>query len=56
MKVEQSLVELRLTGRGQDGVRWGSRLLGKLKVSQPFEGCLTRRDLSGVSRIPVCRF
>lgn len=29
MEVEQNLIELRLTGRGQDGVRWGSRLLGK---------------------------
>ena len=27
--LEQNLVELRLTGRGQDGVRWGSKLLGK---------------------------
>ena len=30
IEVEQNLIELRLTGRGQDGVRWGSRLLGKL--------------------------
>jgi photosystem II stability/assembly factor-like uncharacterized protein len=29
MEVEANLIELRLTGRGQDGVRWGSRLLGK---------------------------
>jgi len=28
--VESSLVELRMTGRGQDGVRWGSRLQSKL--------------------------
>jgi photosystem II stability/assembly factor-like uncharacterized protein len=28
--VEQSLVELRSTGRGQDGVRWGARLVGKI--------------------------
>jgi len=28
--VESNLIELRLTGRGQDGVRFGSRLLGKL--------------------------
>jgi photosystem II stability/assembly factor-like uncharacterized protein len=28
--VEANLIELRLTGRGQDQVRWGSRLLGKL--------------------------
>jgi hypothetical protein len=27
--VEQNLIELRATGRGQDGVRWGSQLLGK---------------------------
>jgi len=27
--IEANLIELRLTGRGQDGVRWGSRLLGK---------------------------
>ena len=28
--IEGALVELRLTGRGQDGVRWGSKLLGKI--------------------------
>ncbi len=28
--VESELVELRMTGQGQDGVRWGSRLLSKL--------------------------
>lgn len=28
--LEQNLVDLRLTGTGQDGVRFGSRLLGKL--------------------------
>jgi photosystem II stability/assembly factor-like uncharacterized protein len=28
--VEWQLYELRLTGRGQDGVRWGARLLSKL--------------------------
>jgi len=28
--VEGKLVELRSTGRGQDGVRWGSKLVGKL--------------------------
>jgi hypothetical protein len=28
--VESELVELRLTGGGQDGVRFGSRLIGKL--------------------------
>lgn len=28
--VEMRLVDLRLTGQGQDGVRWGSRLLSKL--------------------------
>jgi photosystem II stability/assembly factor-like uncharacterized protein len=28
--VEMNLVELRSTGRGQDGVRWGSKLHGKL--------------------------
>jgi photosystem II stability/assembly factor-like uncharacterized protein len=28
--VEDNLIELRLTGRGQDGVRFGSQLLGKL--------------------------
>src|SRR5207248_9787264 len=28
--VEGRLVELRSTGRGQDGVRWGSKLVGKL--------------------------
>jgi hypothetical protein len=27
--VEGNLVELRVTGRGQDGVRWGSRLVQK---------------------------
>jgi hypothetical protein len=27
--IEQNLIELRATGRGQDGVRWGSQLLGK---------------------------
>jgi len=27
--VETNLIDLRLTGRGQDGVRFGSRLLGK---------------------------
>ena len=27
---EGQLVELRATGRGQDGVRWGSKLVGKL--------------------------
>ena len=30
IEAESELIELRLTGRGQDGVRWGSRLLGKL--------------------------
>jgi photosystem II stability/assembly factor-like uncharacterized protein len=30
MELQQNLIELRLTGRGQDGVRFGSRLLGKL--------------------------
>lgn len=30
MAVESELVELRMTGQGQDGVRWGSRLLSKL--------------------------
>ena len=29
MRSEQNLMELRATGRGQDGVRWGSQLLGK---------------------------
>ena len=29
-ELEQNLVELRMTGRGQDGVRFGARLLGKL--------------------------
>jgi photosystem II stability/assembly factor-like uncharacterized protein len=28
--IEQDLVELRATGRGQDGVRWGSKLVGKM--------------------------
>jgi photosystem II stability/assembly factor-like uncharacterized protein len=28
--IEGTLVELRSTGRGQDGVRWGSKLLGKI--------------------------
>lgn len=28
--VERKLIELRATGRGQDGVRWGARLMGKL--------------------------
>ncbi|MGQ0734014.1 MAG: VPS10 domain-containing protein [Acidobacteriota bacterium] len=28
--LESDLVELRLTGRGQDGVRWGSQLLSKI--------------------------
>jgi hypothetical protein len=27
--LEQNFVELRSTGRGQDGVRWGAKLLGK---------------------------
>jgi hypothetical protein len=30
MAVEGTLIELRSTGRGQDGVRWGSKLLGKI--------------------------
>src|SRR5205823_5864366 len=30
IEVEGKLVELRSTGRGQDGVRWGSKLVGKL--------------------------
>lgn len=29
-ELEQNLVELRMTGRGQDGVRFGARLLSKL--------------------------
>ncbi len=29
IEIEGNLIELRLTGRGQDGVRWGSQLLGK---------------------------
>ena len=29
-ELEQNLVELRATGRGQDGVRWGSKLVGKM--------------------------
>src|SRR4029450_868579 len=28
--VQQNLMDLRVTGRGQDGVRFGARLLGKL--------------------------
>jgi hypothetical protein len=28
--LEQTMIELRTTGRGQDGVRWGAKLLGKL--------------------------
>jgi hypothetical protein len=28
--LEQTMIELRMTGRGQDGVRWGAKLLGKL--------------------------
>ena len=28
--LEMNLIELRLTGRGQDGVRWGSKLHGKI--------------------------
>jgi photosystem II stability/assembly factor-like uncharacterized protein len=28
--LEMKLIELRMTGRGQDGVRWGSKLHGKL--------------------------
>ncbi|HSC26526.1 MAG TPA: hypothetical protein VLD67_04585 [Vicinamibacterales bacterium] len=30
IEVESNLVELRMTGRGQDGVRWGAKLQGKL--------------------------
>jgi len=30
IEIEQNLLELRVTGRGQDGVRFGARLLGKL--------------------------
>ena len=30
IEAESELIDLRLTGRGQDGVRWGSKLLGKL--------------------------
>jgi photosystem II stability/assembly factor-like uncharacterized protein len=30
IELESSFVELRATGRGQDGVRWGSQLLGKI--------------------------
>ena len=29
--LEMNLVELRSTGRGQDGVRWGSKLVGKIQ-------------------------
>jgi photosystem II stability/assembly factor-like uncharacterized protein len=29
IELESNLIELRSTGRGQDGVRWGSQLLGK---------------------------
>jgi len=28
--IEGNLIELRATGRGQDGVRWGAKLLGKI--------------------------
>lgn len=30
MAIESTLVELRATGRGQDGVRWGAKLYGKI--------------------------
>jgi photosystem II stability/assembly factor-like uncharacterized protein len=29
IELERNLIELRATGRGQDGVRWGSQLVGK---------------------------
>ena len=29
-EIEQNLVELRATGHGQDGVRWGAKLVGKM--------------------------
>ena len=29
-RCRRTLIELRSTGRGQDGVRWGAKLLGKL--------------------------
>ncbi len=38
---ERELVELRMTGQGQDGVRWGSRLLSKLNY---LTGGLTVND------------
>ena len=30
IEIEQNLVELRATGHGQDGVRWGARLVGRM--------------------------
>jgi photosystem II stability/assembly factor-like uncharacterized protein len=30
ISIEGNLIELRSTGRGQDGVRWGAKLLGKI--------------------------
>jgi hypothetical protein len=30
VELEQFLVELRATGKGQDGVRWGAKLVGKI--------------------------
>lgn len=46
-ELEQNLVELRMTGRGQDGVRFGARLLGKLNY---LAGGLASADFGPTSQ------
>jgi photosystem II stability/assembly factor-like uncharacterized protein len=44
--IEGNLIELRSTGRGQDGVRWGAKLLGKINYLASELGSADNRPTS----------
>ena len=46
ISIEGNLIELRSTGRGQDGVRWGAKLLGKLNYLANQLGSADNRPTS----------
>jgi hypothetical protein len=52
--VEQRIIDLRMTGRGQDGVRWPVRLAGQLSylagtiASSDFAPTVQQREVAAV--------
>jgi hypothetical protein len=54
MDVEQRMIDLRMTGRGQDGVRWPVRLAGQLGyvasgiASSDFAPTAQHREVAGI--------